>query len=119
MLMRNSTKTMTRTQGPVLLGTSDLVHDDDVQEGQDEHNRDGLYENLVGGDDSRFPLPSPLESRLDAECAAMESFFDLLNSREVSLAVAIRHVGTTLADTSGMAAEHVGEDVTRLQGADL
>jgi hypothetical protein len=110
---------MTRTQGPVLLGMSDLVYDDDVQEGQNEHNREGLYKNLVEGDVNRFPLPSPLESRLNAdECAAMESFFDLLNSREVSPAVATRHVETTLADTSGMAAEHVGEDVTRLQGTD-
>jgi hypothetical protein len=95
------------------------VYDDDVlQEGQDEHSNDrnGLYENIVEGDDRRFSLPGPLESRLNAdECAAMESFFDLLNSREVPPAVAIGHVETTLANISGMVTEHVGEDVTRLQ----
>jgi hypothetical protein len=94
---------MTRTQGPVLLGMCDPVYDDDVQEGQNEHNREGLYENLVEGDVNRFPLLSPLESRLNAaECAAMEIF----SIPERYPAVATRHVETTLADTSGMAAEH-------------
>jgi len=106
------------SEGPIPLGTSDLVYDDDVhQGGQDEYSND-RDEELVKGDDirasddSRFPLPA--ESRLSVdERVAMESFFDLLNSSEVS---PLEHVDTALADISAIATDTIDRDVTRSQG---
>lgn len=112
------------SEGPIPLGTSDLVYAD-VDEGQDEHGNDRgeLDEQFVEVDDirathdSQFPLP--VGSRLSAsEHAAMESFLDLFNSREVSPANAIEHVETMLADISGVVTDPIGRDVTSPQSID-
>ncbi|OAX43663.1 hypothetical protein K503DRAFT_87721 [Rhizopogon vinicolor AM-OR11-026] len=109
------------SEGPIPLGTSDLVYDDDVlQRGQDEHSndRDRADEELVEGDDirapddSRFPLPAELHLNAD-DRAAMESFFHLLNSREVSPLNVIEHVD--VAGISSIATDPIGGDVTHSQ----
>jgi len=110
------------SEGPIPLGTSDLVYDADVdQGGQGEHSndRDELDDQLVGADeirvpdDSRFPLLA--ESRLSAdERAAMESFFDLLNSKEVSPAAG-EHAESILASINGVVTDLIGGDITSPQ----
>lgn len=103
------------SEGPIPLGTSDLVHDDDVRQGGQDQYSNNRDEELVEGDDirasddSRFPLPA--ESRLSVdERVAMESFFDLLNSREVS---PLEHA---LADISSIKTDPIDRNVTRSQG---
>ncbi|KAG0702897.1 hypothetical protein DFH29DRAFT_998985 [Suillus ampliporus] len=111
-------------EGPIPLGTSDLGYDDEIRQGGKDgqsDGRDGLGDEVVEEDDIQAPeasqFPLSLETQLNAERAAVENFFDLLNCGEICPANVTEQIETTLADISGMvAAEFLDGDVTSPQG---